>query len=381
MGMGPVILSRPSPTRLSGHIQISPRLTVTGGTFADDTNRPFNLTATFPSVITATRSAVNFIVTGAGSSAQEQQAFRVDFQAGYTGTAITRSGHFINAMAAGTAIGVSGAATGAATIATGVYGDASTGANNWGGFFGTGITPAGITGTAALACSNGAASTDAFRAYDNTSLVVRIRDGGAVNLAAIGNGSPSAGDLWRDNTQLALTAQVGGMTQRCQTITATTSAAATVANTTTETTLFGTLVGSKTFAASSFFAIGKTVEVEAWGHFSTTGTPTIRFRLKLGSTAVLDTTAITTPSGVTNMWWHFKGTLTCRTTGASGTVIAQGVVYYGAAGTLLHMPIVSTGTTTIDTTAAQVLDLTVEWGTASASNTISCHNAKVAALN
>lgn len=379
--MGPGLQTFNSPQKLSGHIQVSPRLTVTGGTFADDTNRPVTVTGTFPATITTGRFAVYFGITGAGSSAQEQTAIRLDFNAGFTGAAISRGLHVANANANTTPIGIVGAALGAGTQNVGLYGDATNGTNNFGVFGGLGQSPNGFAASAALGASNGSGTSDICRFFDSGSVVWRVRDGGAMNLSSIANGSVNTGDLWRDSTQLQIHYSVAGMTHRVVGGIFTTSAAATVANTTTETSMIGTLVGSKTLAANTFFAVGKQVDVEAWGHFSNTGTPTLRFRLKLGSTTVCDSGAVATPSGVTNMWWHFKGTILCRSTGAGGTVIAQGVVWYGAAGTLLHMPMLSTGTTAIDTTAQQILDFTQEWGTASASNTNTCQQAKGYVVN
>jgi hypothetical protein len=68
--------------------------------------------------------------------------------------------------------------------------------------------------------------------------------------------------------------------------------------------------------------------------------------------------------------------IVCRTTGASGTVVADGivggqVVTFSTAGT----PV------TINTTAAQVIDVTGTWGTASATDTISSYTATVEVLN
>jgi hypothetical protein len=379
--MGPGIQVFTSPTKLSGHIQVSPRLTVTGGTLADDANRTVSVTATFASVITAARQAVMFSITGAGSSAQEQTAIRVDFNAGFTGAAVSRGLHVANANANATPIGIHVEANAAGTQNVALYGDARNGTQNFGLFGGLNQSPSGFAGSAAVAGSNGSGTSDILRAYDAGSLSWRVRDGGAQNLSSLANGSVNTGDLWRDSTQLSLFFSVAGMTHRAAFGLCTTSAAATIASSTTETTLFGTLVGSKTFAAASFFVVGKKTPVEAWGVFGTTATPTGRFRLKLGATTIIDSTAITLPNTVTNMWWHFKGTITCRSVGASGTVIASGVVYYGAAGTLLHMPMVATAAVTVDTTASQILDLTFQWGASDALNTITCHDGFVGVVN
>lgn len=64
----------------------------------------------------------------------------------------------------------------------------------------------------------------------------------------------------------------------------------TVANSTTETTLLDTGVGFKTLNSDSMYS-GKTIRVFVSGNIGTLLTPTFRLRLKLGSTVVLDTTA------------------------------------------------------------------------------------------
>ncbi len=152
------------------------------------------------------------------------------------------------------------------------------------------------------------------------------------------------------------------------------TASTTVANTTAETTLLDTGVGSKTLTAS-FFRVGRTLFFEVVGYYSNTVTPTIQFKFKLGSVVVLDTGAITTPVGVTNQQFRFKGQMTCRTTGATGTIFAQGEVEIGGLAIPI-LPVVNTAATTIDTTGTLVSDVMVTWGTASTSNTITATNAQ-----
>ena len=85
---------------------------------------------------------------------------------------------------------------------------------------------------------------------------------------------------------------------------------------------------------------------------------------------------------ITNEVWEVSYILTCRTTGASGTVIGQGHFEFDNStnsGLFEGMP--ATGTTTIDTTASQAVSVTVEWGAADAANTISCTNLILEVLN
>lgn len=145
------------------------------------------------------------------------------------------------------------------------------------------------------------------------------------------------------------------------------TAAATVASSSSETTLISTGSGAVTLPAN-FFNVYTIVRVQARGYLSNTGTPTIRMKVKLGSSILADTFTVTTPSGLSNTGWELRATLVCRTTGATGTIIGEGLSNTGSS--FFTMP--SGAATTIDTTASQNLDLTVQWGTLSASNTITC---------
>jgi len=164
--------------------------------------------------------------------------------------------------------------------------------------------------------------------------------------------------------------------------TATTTA--TIANTTTETTLVGSGVGSLTFGANTLTA-GKTIRLRCAGYWSSDLllAGTMRWRVKLGSTVVLDTAAFTPIGGITNLLWQLDATITCRTTGASGTVFAQGSAERQETAGIAFpaRAMVNTSTSTIDTTASQALDVTFQWGTADADNTISCSNVSVETLN
>jgi len=161
-------------------------------------------------------------------------------------------------------------------------------------------------------------------------------------------------------------------------------ATVTIANTTAETTLIGSGVGSLTLGANVLMP-GKTLRIRCQGYWSSDllAAGTMRWRVKLGSTVVLDTAVFTPIGGVTNLLWQLEATITCRATGASGSVFAQGLVeHQETAG--ISFPtrtMVNTATNTIDTTAAQALDVTFQWGSADADNTISCTNVSVETLN
>lgn len=112
--------------------------------------------------------------------------------------------------------------------------------------------------------------------------------------------------------------------------------------------------------------VGTLVRVRAMGTFSTTGTPTLQLRIKLDSTTYIDTMPVTTPSGASDEGWVIDGTFVVHTTGATGTVEAQGVAQFADA--VVDAP--RTAAVTTDTTQALTVTVTAQWGTSSASNTI-----------
>lgn len=160
------------------------------------------------------------------------------------------------------------------------------------------------------------------------------------------------------------------------------TADATVANTGTETTLLAAGVGSLTLPAN-FFRTGKTIKIVAHGIYGETGTPTIRFKIKLGGTTVLDSTAVTLSGtgSATDAEWRFSCDITCRTAGAPGTLAAQGrwISDQNAADKSVTIGLANTSTVSFTTTASAAIDFTVQWGTGVPANTIKCTNLTVEA--
>jgi predicted RecA/RadA family phage recombinase len=206
----------------------------------------------------------------------------------------------------------------------------------------------------------------------NSFLYIGGTSSGAQILLAGSTPVPSAdGQITNVSGQKSLVAHVAGVAQYLQGVVFSQTATVTVANSVAETTLTGSGVGTLTLPAN-FFVAGKSVRLTAWGYHSSVSTPTINVRFKLGSTTIVSTGAVNSGNG-TNNGWLVDVVLTCRTTGGSGTVIAQGIFTENHALGGRH-DMESTGTTTINTTTSQAITLTAQWGTASASNTISCTN-------
>jgi hypothetical protein len=153
------------------------------------------------------------------------------------------------------------------------------------------------------------------------------------------------------------------------------STSTTVANTASE-----TVIALMTIPAADAVA-GAVYRIKAWGVASVTGTPTLTLRSRLGGvagTALGSSGARTASSGVSNRAWQVTVDLTCLTTGASGTWFASQITFeavtlaasppFASPGLILD----GTSAVTVDTTVSEDLVVTATWGTASASNTLTC---------
>jgi hypothetical protein len=190
--------------------------------------------------------------------------------------------------------------------------------------------------------------------------------------------TPVEGDWWNDSTQKSITQFISGVKQYGSTTLLTKTDTTTVANTTTETSLIGTIVGTNTLPAN-FFTVGKTLRIKGYGFHSGASSPNITVKVKFGSTVILTTGSVASGNS-SNTLWDIEAVITNRTTGAGGTVFGQGV-YRELDGTPKFNGMINTTATTVDTTASQVVTVTVQWGTASASNTFSFTNLSMEVLN
>ncbi|WP_180930948.1 right-handed parallel beta-helix repeat-containing protein [Streptomyces sp. AJS327] len=142
---------------------------------------------------------------------------------------------------------------------------------------------------------------------------------------------------------------------------------ATAANTTTE-----TVVASLLIPAADALP-GTSYRFSVHGQASTTGTPTLTIRVRLGGPtgAVLSAfSAVTTSSGISGRGWSVNGALHAIAPGSSGTWAASAqLIHRLAATTGQTLQDVTDGTVTRDSTADQALVVTAQWSAASASNT------------
>jgi hypothetical protein len=135
---------------------------------------------------------------------------------------------------------------------------------------------------------------------------------------------------------------------------------------------------------ANFAESGTEVEIRAMGEFSTTGTPTLLIGVYYGGVAGLAlaaTAAITTASAAASFPWQLDYRGVFRTIGSSGTINGQGRLYLGTSlvvGSVNFLPATAAArTVTVDTTSAKAITIGAQWGTASASNTLTCNDISV----
>lgn len=163
------------------------------------------------------------------------------------------------------------------------------------------------------------------------------------------------------------------------------TATQTVAATVAETTIVGSGSGSLTLPAN-YLTVGRMIRFSIRGLYST---PTlslgnIAIKIKLGGTTLATGTANALAATATNIGFVGEVLITCRTTGASGTVIIMGGLVYGVGGNLAPLALDinnGTSTTTLDTTGTLTFDCTVTWSNNTAGNSVSSLNCLLESLN
>jgi hypothetical protein len=260
------------------------------------------------------------------------------------------------------------AATGFVTTQYGVYIDDQMPAGVTTGY---GVYQVGATTLNVLLGKSGfgvAASTTAWAvlaASTATLASLRITAGSAAYAGTV------EGDFWNDFTQKCLIGHIDGLKQFDVRASFVGTATVTITNTNAETTMFGAGVGTLTFPAN-FFTVGKTIRITIRGeHTMDVTPPTITFRVKLGG--VTFASAIYTDKTDTNLYFELSFILTCRTTGAGGTGIGQGVILMcettGTSNTDT-VQLVMTATAAMATTGALALDVTAHPNAADAGSSL-----------
>lgn len=151
----------------------------------------------------------------------------------------------------------------------------------------------------------------------------------------------------------------------------------TIASTASET----AFASSETFAGNSL-AVGSVIRVTMYGVYGTALiAPTLRGKLKLGSTTLLDTGALTTVAGVTNAGWSACALFVITAVGTGGTMEAQGFAQFATAATTgLSVNISNTAAISVDFSVSQAMTTTAQWSALSASNTITMRQCLIEVL-
>lgn len=178
-----------------------------------------------------------------------------------------------------------------------------------------------------------------------------------------------------DSTQQAYTYDIGGINQWLDNTLFSQTAEKAVANTVAETSLFsstaGEFIGTRTLP-NNHFTKGKSLHCKMNGQILNTGTPSITIKVKLGAVTILDSGAIPLATILSTEIFTLDVKLKCISAGVSGTV--QGFLVLDFDTQSIK---VDSGAVGLDTTASHAFDITVQWDTASASNTITNKLAEV----
>lgn len=236
------------------------------------------------------------------------------------------------------------------------------------GFYGSSTVSATPTAGGVIGIGLGASSSTRLVLAGSTTAIssLRVTSGTAPT-------SPISGDFWHDSTQKGIQVFTDGIKQTILGTVFTQTADKTVSNTPTETSIVGTGVGGLTLPAN-FWVAGKTIRITMSGVYSTVAVTgdVVTIKIKAGSAtlATKATTALVT--GGTNLAWRAEVLVTCRTTGVSGTVQVSGGVTYqiAAAATVFNEINNGVATSSLDTTASGLFDITITHGTVDPANIV-----------
>ena len=152
-----------------------------------------------------------------------------------------------------------------------------------------------------------------------------------------------------------------------------------ISNTSAETTTKATVYRGDSTIPANFINIGDKIVIKAMGYLSTTGTPTSTIRIKFNNTSLITNTS-TLLLNMSNQYFDLLVEIVCLDTGLNGKFFLCGrTIIQGGVGitTSSIRGLVNTSSNTVDTTNKQLIDLTYQWGTASASNVLNVVNSEI----
>lgn len=114
-----------------------------------------------------------------------------------------------------------------------------------------------------------------------------------------------------------------------------------------------------------FWLAGKNLRVKASGVLTTAAgavEPTIVFRVRLGSSLLLSTGALTLPAGYTAQPWSMEANILCREASATGKLMVTGFTSIALAGSSTSLA--NNAVASLDTNVQNYLRLTTQWSDA-----------------
>jgi len=239
------------------------------------------------------------------------------------------------------------------------------------------------SGSVPFATTNGRLVDDADMTFATDRLTVTKFTSTLGTLTAGAAPTPATGDIYNDSTRKALIVFPNGIKQSLDGTLFTQTNSVTHGTSASEVSIVGTGQGTVTLPVN-WFTVGKTIKLTAYGYYSNIAADTLRIRGKLidstpTTVTVTDTGAGTLATAASGDQFMVSLIITCRTTGGSGTVMAQMSVF--PEGNAAYPQAVNTTTTTIDTTKTQQIELTGLWSASSASNTMTITNLAIQTLN
>ena len=158
-----------------------------------------------------------------------------------------------------------------------------------------------------------------------------------------------------------------------------------VGNTLSEQSLIGTVIPVENkIIPADYLLPGRIIRFYAGGFYSTRNPPgTLRVRIKLGTTVILDTGPKTPVGNSVDEFWSLEADIICREVGAVGGVTGHGRVIRSSshAVDVIDDLLYLTNPIELDTTVQHNIDITAQWEVAHVSNTITCSNLAVLVIN
>jgi hypothetical protein len=142
-----------------------------------------------------------------------------------------------------------------------------------------------------------------------------------------------------------------------------------------------------TTPTTGFWEVGKLLRLTAVGRVSTFTSGTLTLAFGVGSVDAWTSGALTMVASKTNVTWRLELPMTVRAVGAGGSATANllGVGRFTANDAYTGQPLLPTTApavgTSFDPGAASVLDLFATWSVSNASNSLTCHQFTLEALN